>query len=119
MHPGRPRRIPPSVELTDPPLPPEIWAAAPCATQRAIAWLRDPANRDEATAILIEQGRLDAGRCGDHLQEYVPRKVHALAVPPDQVQGVLDLMAELGQLTPPISPPDRYLDFTYLRQELP
>jgi ABC-type nitrate/sulfonate/bicarbonate transport system substrate-binding protein len=89
------------------------------ATQKAIAWLQDPANRDEAIAILVEQGRLSPDDAAITYDEYVPRKVHSLPITAAQVQGALDVMAELGQLTPPIAPPDRYLDLTYLRQVLP
>jgi ABC-type nitrate/sulfonate/bicarbonate transport system substrate-binding protein len=89
------------------------------ATQRAITWLQDPANRDDAIAILVEQGRLSPDDAAITYDEYVPRKAHALAITPEQVQGVLDVMAELGQLTPPIAAPDRYLDLTYLRQAAP
>src|SRR5205814_9882287 len=38
---GRWRRIPPSMELTALPLPPEIWAATPCAAQALILAQRE------------------------------------------------------------------------------
>ena len=89
------------------------------ATGKANAWLADPANREAAIALLAEQARLSPDDATITYDEYVPRKVHTLAITPEQVQGVLDIMVELGQLSAPPPPPDRYLDLTYLRQVAP
>jgi ABC-type nitrate/sulfonate/bicarbonate transport system substrate-binding protein len=86
------------------------------ATDRAIAWLNDPANRAEAIAMLADQSRISPEDASITYDEYVPRKVHSLAITPEQVQGALDSLVELGQLNAPAPPPERYLDLTYLRR---
>jgi ABC-type nitrate/sulfonate/bicarbonate transport system substrate-binding protein len=95
---------------------PEAFLRFLRATNRAITWLNDPANRAEAIAMLADQSRISPEDASITYDEYVPRKVHSLAITPEQVQGALDTLVELGQLSPPTLPPERYLDLTYLRR---
>jgi len=43
-------------------------------------WLQDPANRAEAIALLAEQTRISVDDATICYEEYVPRKVHSLAL---------------------------------------
>jgi ABC-type nitrate/sulfonate/bicarbonate transport system substrate-binding protein len=86
------------------------------APNRAITWLNDPANRPEAIAMLADQSRISPEDASITYDEYVPRKVHSLAITPDQVQGALDTLVELGQLSAPPPAPERYLDLAYLQR---
>jgi NitT/TauT family transport system substrate-binding protein len=95
---------------------PDVFLRFLRVTQRAIAWLQEPANREEAIALLVEAQRISPDDAAITYEEYVPRKVHSLAISPEQVQGALDTLVELGQLAAPPPPPERYLDLTYLRR---
>jgi ABC-type nitrate/sulfonate/bicarbonate transport system substrate-binding protein len=86
------------------------------AVGRSIAWLEDPAHREQAIALLADQTRISVEDATINYEEYVPRRVHSLGITPAQVQGSLDVLVELGQVAAPPPPPSRYLDLSYLER---
>ena len=90
MHLGRSRRIPRSMELTDPPLPPEIWAATPCAAQALIVALQRLRWRSVAAkrALALREFALGVEALERFVRRERLRRVH------ECVFGVLALESE-------------------------
>jgi NitT/TauT family transport system substrate-binding protein len=87
------------------------------AMVQADRWLYDPANRDRAAQIAADALKLthDEGlRSYDLLitqTEAIPRQGE-VSMP--GMQTVIEIMAEIGLLQPPLPSPDKYVDFSYL-----
>jgi ABC-type nitrate/sulfonate/bicarbonate transport system substrate-binding protein len=83
---------------------------------KAVDWLYDPANKDEAIDILARRTNTErtaaARTYGVYIEEgkIVPRHV---AVPVDGLQEYLKAMIELGDLPGPTADPARYVDLSY------
>jgi NitT/TauT family transport system substrate-binding protein len=89
------------------------------AYAKACQWLYDPANREEATQILVDSLKTN--------DEYARRTYdlminHAQALPKNGelnipgVQGVMDIMVEMGNLPKPTPPMTKYVDTTWLER---
>jgi ABC-type nitrate/sulfonate/bicarbonate transport system substrate-binding protein len=86
------------------------------ACGRATAWLYDPANRDAAIAVLMEHTKQD---------EKYTRLTYDLMVTQERVfpercgvqtngiQAVIDLLGDVGELSAPLPPPEKYVDTSY------
>ena len=87
------------------------------AQRDAVRWLYDPANKEEAIAILaaeINVAEPIARQTYEMLVEQLKVWSPEIDLPPAQVQKSLDFMAEIGELTPPLPAPQRYMDRRYL-----
>ncbi|HZU05940.1 MAG TPA: ABC transporter substrate-binding protein [Chloroflexota bacterium] len=90
--------------------------------RRAVDWLYDPANKEEAIAILAERTRQE---------EKYARQTYELAVQqermfaeqarirPQGLQAVLELLAEVGELQRPLPSPEKYIDTSYWERAQP
>jgi len=82
-------------------------------------WLYDPANKEQAILGLSEKTRVSAEDARATYEMYVERE---RPFPPSMrinlagVQGVLDSLVELGEMTQPTPPPSKYVDSTYLNR---
>ncbi|HLH27203.1 MAG TPA: ABC transporter substrate-binding protein [Chloroflexota bacterium] len=82
-------------------------------------WLYDPANRDAAAQITVDVLKMtpEEGR-----RTYDLLVTQTQAIPKDGdlstsgVQAVIDSMAEVGLLSPPLPPPTKYMDLSYLER---
>lgn len=89
------------------------------AVREGVRWLYNPANKEEAIAILAREINVAeplARQTYEMLVEQLKLWSPDLDLPPSQVQKSLDFMAEVGELTPPLPPPGRYLDRRYLEE---
>jgi NitT/TauT family transport system substrate-binding protein len=85
----------------------------------AARWLQDPANKEQAIAILVEATRT---------QEKYARQTYALyleevkTLTPDGapnlpgIQTAIDLLGEAGDLTPPLPAASKFVDDSYLQK---
>jgi NitT/TauT family transport system substrate-binding protein len=86
------------------------------ALSAGVDWLYDPANRDEAIAILARETKLEPAIAEQTYNYYIgelqpfPRK---LAVPDQIIHGTVKTLIELGDIKPE-SATARYVDLTYL-----
>lgn len=86
---------------------------------RAVEWLLDTAHREEALAIFAKRVKIDPQALPGSYDTFVGSGlVHSVALSRDGFQQVLDLMAESGQLTPPVSPMAKYADPSYQQKAL-
>ncbi|MBX5489754.1 MAG: ABC transporter substrate-binding protein [Chloroflexi bacterium] len=79
-------------------------------------WLYDPANREEALAILMEATKAspeDAAATYDLLVRQFQIYSHAAEVNLSGLRTLIEAMAELGQLTPPLPDPATLVDDSY------
>ena len=89
------------------------------AYAKACQWMYDPANKEEAIKVLVDSLKTT--------DEYARRTydlmvVHAQALPKNGelnipgVQGVMDIMVEMGNLPKPTPPMTKYVDTTWLER---
>jgi len=84
------------------------------ATISAVDWLLDPKNRDEALQIFKKRVQVDERHLQPSYDAFVRAGlVRAGKLTMEGTQQIVDLMAEAGQLKPPLSPPEKYADPTY------
>ena len=94
------------------------WLAA---MLESVRWLYEPANRDEAVAILADMGRVSAEEASATYDLVVER---VRAYPPDlratreHLTALLDIMQETGNVPQPLPDLERFLDGTYLDEAL-
>ncbi len=87
----------------------------------SVRWLYDPANRDEAMAILAEATRTSEA---DAQATYAAVVEQERAYPPElratrpHVEALVDLMREVGTAPEPLPDLDRFLDGSYLAEAL-
>jgi ABC-type nitrate/sulfonate/bicarbonate transport system substrate-binding protein len=82
-------------------------------------WLYDPANKEEAIRILVENTRTTedyARRTYELLIEKAEGLPRAGELNTAGVRTVLDIMAEMGNLPRPIPPVEKYVDTSYLER---
>jgi ABC-type nitrate/sulfonate/bicarbonate transport system substrate-binding protein len=87
--------------------------------REAVRWLYDPTNKEEAIAILareIEVAEPLARQTYTLLVEQLKVWDPNLAIPTNGVQKSIDFMTEIGELTPPIPPSDRFVDRRYIEE---
>jgi ABC-type nitrate/sulfonate/bicarbonate transport system substrate-binding protein len=86
---------------------------------QADRWLYDPANREAAANVAVNSARmtLEEGlRSYDLLvtqTQAIPREAD---LPLGGLQAVIETMAEVDLLSPPLPNPDKYVDLTYLER---
>jgi gluconolactonase len=86
---------------------------------RAVDWLLLPGNREEALAIFAKRMKIDQRELAGSYDSFVQGGlVRSASLSRDGIQQVLDLMAESGQLTPPLAPPEKYIDASYQQKAL-
>ena len=89
------------------------------ALRKADRWLYDPANASEAARVFQEAGntREDYAR---RTWELLYRDLKVMgddsAVSVSGLQAVIDLMAEMGALSPPLPTPSKYYDPSYVEE---
>jgi ABC-type nitrate/sulfonate/bicarbonate transport system substrate-binding protein len=96
---------------------PAETVAALRAVRAGVRWLYDAANKAEAIALLareINVAESIARQTYELLVEQLKPWSPALDLPPATVQKSIDFMAEIGELTPPLPPPSRYIDRRFL-----
>jgi len=80
-------------------------------------WLYDPANKEQAIQRLSERTRLSVDDSRSTYELYVERERPfpvGMRINQGGVQGVLDSLVELGELTSPTPPPSKYVDPSYV-----
>jgi len=87
------------------------------AYQSGQRWLYDPANKDRAIQVLVDQTRIapeDARATYDLYVEQTRSFPPGGRINPAGVQAVLDALVDLGDLATPTPPPSKYVDPTYI-----
>jgi ABC-type nitrate/sulfonate/bicarbonate transport system substrate-binding protein len=86
------------------------------AFSRAVDWIYDPANKEEAIAILAERSKQDE-KYARLSYDLVVAQEHMYAekgrIRPAGMQAVLELLAEIGEMSRPLPPVDKYIDTSY------
>jgi len=89
------------------------------AQNQAYRWTYDPANRDEAIALIVEVTKATEPIARATFELYVDQlKLWPTAGELNDagMRAVIELMGELGQLSAPLPDASRYVDLTYLRK---
>ncbi len=90
--------------------------------RRAAGWLQDPANKEEAIRILAERTRQEE-KYARQTYELVIEQERSYSdnalVRPEGIRAVIDLLAESGELNPPLPPPEKYIDTSYWERARP
>ena len=71
-------------------------------------WLLDPANRDEALAVMIGEG-YSPTRAAEYYNQVVPKS----AISPEAIRKNIELRIELGYYKPPHKPTEAFYDASY------
>lgn len=82
-----------------------------------IAWLYDPANRDEAIAILVKETKSSPDDSAKTYDQYIrERQVYRKdgALTDDAMRKMLQGIASIGDLNEPLPPPSKYIDGSFL-----
>jgi ABC-type nitrate/sulfonate/bicarbonate transport system substrate-binding protein len=86
---------------------------------RSLAWLNDPANKEEAISILVNATQTEDRYVRQSYELYVEQQ-QAFArrgeLPVEAVDGVLHVMADSGELEPPLPPASRFMELSYLER---
>jgi ABC-type nitrate/sulfonate/bicarbonate transport system substrate-binding protein len=88
------------------------------AWQRAVDWLADPRNRDEAVAIYAKRVKADPQQLTGTYDSFVRDGLVRTAFSMTGLQQVLDLPVESGQLTADLARPELYADPSYQQKAL-
>ncbi len=84
------------------------------ALRRSYLWIADPRNRDEASAILGKELNLDLRYAQRSYDTWITReRAYSLDISRADLQPVLEYLGEIGELKPPLPPPEKYLDSVY------
>ncbi len=86
------------------------------AVSRATDWLYDPANKEEAIAILAERTKQDEKYARQSYDLVVTEQrmyAEKERIRPAGLQAVLELLAEIGEMSRPLPPVDKYIDTSY------
>jgi NitT/TauT family transport system substrate-binding protein len=86
------------------------------ALQDAVRWSYAPPHREEAIALIMEMTHAPREQAAATYDLYAQLRIwpEDLAFEDAAMRAVIELMGELGQLTPPLPEPARYIDTTYL-----
>jgi ABC-type nitrate/sulfonate/bicarbonate transport system substrate-binding protein len=86
------------------------------AFSRAVDWIYDPANKEEAIAILAERSKQDE-KYARLSYDLVVAQEHMYAekgrIRPAGLQAVLELLAEIGEMSRPLPSIEKYVDTSY------
>ena len=92
------------------------------AFRRLVDWLYDPANREEAIAVLAERTKQEdkyARQSYDLVVQQERMYAEQGRVRPGGLQAVLELLAEAGELSRPLPSPEKYVDTSYWERAQP
>jgi NitT/TauT family transport system substrate-binding protein len=86
------------------------------AWSQACTWLYQPANRARAVEILAERTKIEPALAARVYDTYVEKdrvftRDGSVSLP--ALQGIMDLMAEVGDLSPPVPEPSKFVDTRY------
>jgi ABC-type nitrate/sulfonate/bicarbonate transport system substrate-binding protein len=76
--------------------------------KRAVDWLADPKNREEAIAIYAKRVKVDAEQLAGTYDSFVRDGLVRSKLSMDGMKQMLDLLVESGQLTPDAANPELY-----------
>ena len=88
---------------------------------RSFDWLLEPANRQEATGIIMAAGGLTADAAGRIYEEFTDPRfgyIPSGAIERSGVERIIQLRGVMGEMSPPLPPPDKYIDERFHRQAL-
>lgn len=86
--------------------------------KRAVDWLGDPKNRDEAIAIYAKHGKTDPAQLPGTYDSFVHDGLVRTPLNMTGMQQVLDLLVENGQMTADKAKPELYADPSYQQKAL-
>lgn len=81
--------------------------------KRAVEWLADPKNREEAIAIYAKRVKAEPEQLAGTYESFVRDGLVRTSLSMDGMKQVLDLLVESGQLTPDAAKPELYANPTY------
>ncbi len=88
------------------------------ALSRATDWLYDPANREEAVALLMKETKQDHD-ISEKTYDYVVRDLQAfsrgMAIPEADFMNVLKSFQDMGVVKDKVAPKNRYVDESFLK----
>jgi ABC-type nitrate/sulfonate/bicarbonate transport system substrate-binding protein len=89
------------------------------AYQAGVRWLYEPANQERAIQVLIDETKMAGEDARATYALYIEQQ-HAYPtggrINLPGVQAVLDALVDLGQLSAPTPPPNKYVDPTYVER---
>ncbi len=88
------------------------------AWKRAVDWLADPQNREEASAIYAKRVKTDPQQLAGTYDSFVRDGLVRSPLSMDGIKQVLDLLVESGQLTAELAGPELYADPSYQQKAL-
>ncbi len=83
------------------------------AWKRAVEWLADPQNRQEASAIYAKRVKIDPQQLAGTYDSFVRDGLVRLPLSMTGIKQMLDLLVESGQLTAELARPEIYADSSY------
>ena len=87
----------------------------------ATRWCLDPRNRQSCLDLLAKLGGIKGSSAEETLDALLDPK-HGIYPGAELnlpgIAAVLELRAEMGYLTPPVPPPEKYLDLSYYRKAM-
>jgi ABC-type nitrate/sulfonate/bicarbonate transport system substrate-binding protein len=86
--------------------------------KRAVEWLADPKNRDEATAIYARRVKADPQQLAGTYDSFVRDGLVRSPLSMKGMQQMLDLLVESGQLTADKAKPELYADPSYQQKAM-
>lgn len=89
------------------------------AIVKANRWLADPANKEEGIRILAESTRTApdlARRSWEYVFEQIDARARDGEVHVPGVVTIIEQLGEIGELSRPLPPPERYIDTRYLEE---
>jgi ABC-type nitrate/sulfonate/bicarbonate transport system substrate-binding protein len=81
--------------------------------KRAVDWLADPQNREEALAIYAKRVKADPQQLAGTYESFVRDGLVRASLSMNGIKQVLDLLVESGQLTADLARPELYADPSY------
>lgn len=89
------------------------------AYMKAVDWLLDPRNREQAIAIFTNRVRIDERHVPGSYDSFIGvGLIKSVHLSMEGIQQILDLQVETGQLKPPLSFPEKYADPSYQQKAL-
>lgn len=84
---------------------------------QAVRWIYDPANHDRALQILAESTNTSQDDAAKTYEVYVKERVFSQTaqIPLAGMQQVIDTLAKLDVLKPPLPPPSKFVDNHYMQ----
>jgi ABC-type nitrate/sulfonate/bicarbonate transport system substrate-binding protein len=87
------------------------------ALRRSYNWMNEPANREDASAILAKELNLEPRYAQRSYDTWIAKEgAYSLDIKQVAFQPVLEYLGETGELKTPLPVPKKYLDLTYLER---